>query len=341
MKRGSNSEKVDLGGDPIRLQRLLAAAGYGSRRSVESLIAEGRVEVDGKTVSELGVKVDAEVNNVRVDGELIRVPRPLYFAVNKPEGVVTTNRDPEGRPRVIEFAPPEHRLFPVGRLDMYSEGLILLTNDGWLAQRLAHPRYGVEKIYHVTIAGSPEFEFIKKIERGIHLAEGIVKAKHARIRASRGKSTELEIVLDEGKNREIRRMLARVGHKVLKLRRVAYGPLRLGDLPVGACRPLTKDEIRKLRETAAGIGLHATRKPVMSPKKVALNVGKNGSEEPHQTSSRKTFQRKVIGDQGRSEKGAAKSQFRNTKASKGSRSSRSRPPLQNRSGKARPKSSRR
>ncbi len=252
MSRKSTQPQLSFGEGPVRLQRILAAAGFGSRRGVEQLILEGRVEVDGEVVTQLGTSVDPSVSEVSVDGEKLRVGKPLYFAVNKPVGVVTTNHDPQGRPRVIDFAPPQYRVFPVGRLDQYSEGLILLTNDGWLAQRLTHPRYGVEKIYQVVIAGTPPADLPKKLERGVHLAEGVVRAKHVKVRGRRGRSTELEVVLDEGKNREIRRMLARLGNKVQRLRRIAFGPLRLGDLPSGACRPLTFDEIQKLREAATG-----------------------------------------------------------------------------------------
>ncbi len=254
MSRKTNSNPLWAESGPVRLQRILAAAGFGSRRSVEKLILEGRVEVDGEVVDQLGSSADPSLQDVRVDGESLRAAKPLYFAVNKPTGVVTTNRDPQGRPRVVDLAPPQHRVFPVGRLDQHSEGLILLTNDGWLSQRLAHPRFGVEKIYQVIIAGEVPPDLPKRMERGIHIAEGVVRAKHVRVRSARPRSSELEVVLDEGKNREIRRMLARLGHKVMRLRRIAFGPLRLGDLPLGACRPLNGDEIEKLREAALGKG---------------------------------------------------------------------------------------
>lgn len=246
---GSRSEgRERSGGNPQRLQRVLASAGYGSRRQCEELIVEGRVEVDGRTVTELGTQVDPQKSKIYVDGSLLRRERPAYFVVNKPPGVVTTNRDPQGRTRVIDLVQERQRLFPVGRLDRSSEGLILLTNDGELAQQLAHPKYGVRKTYRVTVAGKVDNEKLAQMKRGIYVAEGRVAVDGARIVRHRAKATDLEILLREGKNREIRRILARLGHKVLTLQRVALGPLRLGELPRGAYRPVTSDELRRLRD---------------------------------------------------------------------------------------------
>ncbi len=208
-----------------RLQRLLASAGFGSRRQCEELIEEGRVAVDGKIVTKLGTTVDPEVNKVHVDGVLLKKQKLVYYAVNKPVGFVTTNRDPMGRPRVVDLVPPDERVFPVGRLDRNSEGLILLTNDGELAQRLTHPKFGVRKVYRVTVAGKVDGETMKQMRKGIYIAEGFVKVEGAKLLKSRSRSTEMEIVLREGKNREIRRILARLGHKVQHLRRIAVGPV--------------------------------------------------------------------------------------------------------------------
>ena len=236
-----------------RLQKLLARAGLGSRRKCEELILEGRVEVNRKVVTTLGAKADPRTEEIRVDGIQLRRPKLLYYAVHKPQGVVSTNHDPSGRPRVVDLLPPsaEH-LFTVGRLDMSSEGLMLVTNDGELANRLAHPRYGVEKTYHVEVAGRLEIEDLVELRKGIHLAEGFARVVGARIKTQLKKSTLLEIVLNEGRNREIRRLLARVGHKVLRLRRIALGPLRLGELPPGRFRVLERDEIAALRTAAGG-----------------------------------------------------------------------------------------
>jgi 23S rRNA pseudouridine2605 synthase len=233
-----------------RLQKVLAAAGLGSRRKCEELITEGRVEIDRRVVTKLGTRVDPANQEIRVDGESLPRPKRQYFLLNKPAGVVSTSRDPAGRPRVIDLVGGSHRLFPVGRLDLHSEGLILVTNDGELANLLMHPRYGVEKTYLVQVAGVPKRDAIQRLERGVHLAEGYAHAKRVRVKKTHGQSAVLEIVLDEGRNREVRRLLARIGHKVLRLRRTALGPLRLGNLSPGEYRPLRSDEIQSLRDAA-------------------------------------------------------------------------------------------
>ncbi len=244
------SPKVTSAKGPQRLQRFLAAAGFGSRRQCEELIQAGRVMVNGDVQVKLGSTVDAAIDKVHVDGVLLRPQKKVYYAVNKPTGVVTTNRDPHGRPRVIDLVPKSERIFPVGRLDRSSEGLILLTNDGDLAQMLAHPKFGVRKVYRVTVAGRVESETMRNMRKGVYIAEGHVKVEGAKILKAKSKVTELEIVLREGKNREIRRILARLGHKVQTLRRIAIGPLRLGDVPSGAYRLVSKDEVRKLYAAA-------------------------------------------------------------------------------------------
>ncbi|MCO6459048.1 MAG: rRNA pseudouridine synthase, partial [Pirellulaceae bacterium] len=232
-----------------RLQKVLAAAGIGSRRQCEELIVEGRVEVDRRTVTELGTRVDPESQEIRVDGEPLRQRKRSYVIVNKPVGVLSTNSDPAGRQRVIDLIDTEERLFSVGRLDRTSEGLMLVTNDGDLAYRLTHPRFGVPKTYLVVVAGSPEPQQLQQLKQGVHLAEGWARIASFKVRRRRKTATELEIVLNEGRNREIRRLLARIGHKVLQLRRIAIGPLRLGQLPPGASRRLTPDEVRRLRDS--------------------------------------------------------------------------------------------
>jgi len=234
--------------EEVRLQKVLAAAGFGSRRRCEELITSGRVEIDRRVVTELGTRVDPQREEVRLDGVPLPRIKPAYYAVNKPPGVISTNRDPSGRIRVIDLVPPGGaRLFTVGRLDVGSEGLILVTNDGELANRLAHPRYGVEKTYRVQVAGRPTREVLTRLRRGVHLAEGLVRLHHLRVKSHHKESTMLEMVLREGRNREIRRMLAKVGHKVIRLVRIAVGPVRLGNLPPGACRRLSRKEIAALR----------------------------------------------------------------------------------------------
>ncbi|MFV2066592.1 MAG: pseudouridine synthase [Pirellulales bacterium] len=245
------SRLADAGPDADRrerLQKVLAAAGLGSRRACETLIEEGRVEVDAQVVMRMGTKVDPLRQEIRVDGEALAKRRHVYYAVHKPKGVVSTSSDPEGRPRVIDLVPERlGRLFNVGRLDRASEGLILLTNDGELANQLTHPRFGIEKTYHVEVAGHADRVILAKLRRGVRLAEGFAKVVHVRIKRRRKQSTVLEMVLDEGRNREIRRLLARVEHKVLRLTRVAVGPVRLGDLPPGSYRELTRTELKALR----------------------------------------------------------------------------------------------
>ncbi|MFM8380274.1 MAG: pseudouridine synthase [Planctomycetia bacterium] len=233
-----------------RLQKVLAAAGLGSRRSCEELITTGRVEVDRTVVTALGTRVDPRRQEIRVDGERLPDPKRVVFMLNKPVGVVTTNYDPSGRPRVVDLVPGDQRLFAIGRLDRMSEGLILVTNDGELANLLAHPRYGVEKKYLVQVAGVPSPETLDKLRRGIQLAEGTARAQHVSLKSQHKQSAVLEMVLDEGKNREIRRMLAQLGHKVHQLKRVAVGPLSLGGLLPGQHRPLAWSEIDTLRRDA-------------------------------------------------------------------------------------------
>jgi len=219
------------------------------------LITAGRVEVDRQMVTELGTRVDPARQEVRLDGMPLPKSKPQYYAVNKPTGVVSTNRDPSGRPRVIDLVPLQGvRLFTIGRLDVNSEGLILVTNDGELANRLTHPRYGVDKTYRVQVAGKPDRTVLTQLRRGIRLAEGIARVDQVRVKSRYKESTILEMVLREGRNREIRRVLAKVGHKVLRLVRTAVGPVRLGKLSPGDSRPLTRKELEALRRASRVVG---------------------------------------------------------------------------------------
>ncbi|MEC8344726.1 MAG: pseudouridine synthase [Planctomycetota bacterium] len=245
----SNSQQAKSTGE--RLQKILALAGFGSRRDCETLITEGRVEVDGKTVSELGTKVDSSRQKIAVDGERIKIAKKEYFLINKPTGVLSTNWDPSGRTRVIDLIPTGQRVFTVGRLDKSSEGLIIVTNDGAVAQRLTHPRYGVEKVYEVVVSGHPSREVLRQLMTGVRLSEGWAKAKRVRSRRKLKHTTVLEIVLNEGKNREIRRLMAKLEHKVIRLKRIAIGRIRLGDMQPGECRALTRDEIKEIRRVSA------------------------------------------------------------------------------------------
>lgn len=267
-RRGSSSDQ------PLRLQRLLASAGFGSRRQCEDLIETGRVEIDGNIVTQLGTSVDPSKQKVKVDGTLLKKQKLVYYAVNKPVGFVTTNRDPQGRPRVIDLVPPSERVFPVGRLDRSSEGLLLLTNDGELSQKLTHPKFGVRKVYRVTVAGKVDVESMKKMRQGIYIAEGFVKVEGAKLLKTRSRATEMEIVLREGKNREIRRILARLGHKVQTLRRIAVGPLKLGDLPHGAYRALTFQEVEKLWRAVDLAETESNHLPSKKPRTAKKKAGK-------------------------------------------------------------------
>jgi 23S rRNA pseudouridine2605 synthase len=234
-----------------RLNKFLAHAGVGSRRHCDDLIRRGRVTVGGQVVRELGTKIEADDAEVCVDGQPLQVERAVHWAVNKPRGILCTNFDPAGRPRAIDLVPHVHqRVYTVGRLDEDSEGLLLLTNDGDLAHRLMHPRFGVEKTYIVQVAGRPSREDLQQLLQGVWLSDGHVKARHVRRLKSQGDSTWLEVVLSEGKNREIRRMLARLNHKVLRLKRTAIGPVLLGRLASGRSRPLTKAELSRLRRAS-------------------------------------------------------------------------------------------
>lgn len=233
---------------PERLNKHLAAAGFGSRRHCDELIKKGRVRVDGIVVTDPGTKVRTG-QAVAVDQRVAAAQKHVYWMLNKPKGYLCTNHDPAGRPRALDLMlHVPQRLFTVGRLDEASEGLLLLTNDGALAQRLTHPRYGVEKIYLVQVAGRPKNEELRQLLRGVFLAEGKARAKSVKRLGTRGESTVLQIVLAEGKNREIRRMLAKLGHKVMQLRRVGMGPLRLGTLRKGKSRKLRPSEVAALHE---------------------------------------------------------------------------------------------
>lgn len=252
--RGKTQGKAQPPGETLqggeRLQKVLAHAGVASRRECEELIRQGRVDVDGRPVDQLGVRVDPERQEIRLDGELVRTRRREYWLVHKPPGVVSTQRDPAGRPRVVDLVQTSERLFPVGRLDKSSAGLMVVTNDGELANRLAHPRYHVPKTYVVTVVGQVRPQSLDRLRKGVHLAEGKARVERLAIKRRRRESTVLEMVLTEGRNREIRRLLARVGHKVVRLVRTAIGPLKLADLPAGASRRLTPAELRQLRRMA-------------------------------------------------------------------------------------------
>ncbi len=238
--------------DGVRLQKLMAAAGVGSRRVCENLIAQGRVEVDGQVVSELGVRIDAKSQVVHVDGVRINLDEDrVYLAFNKPKGVVTTMHDELGRISLEDYVGNrEERLFHVGRLDADTEGLLLLTNDGDLAHRLQHPAYGVLKTYVATIRGPVGRDVGKRLREGVELEDGPVSVDSFRIVDHQPGKAMVEVVLHEGRKHVVRRMLEAVGHPVLELVRTEVGPIRLADLKSGRMRRLNKAEIGALYKAA-------------------------------------------------------------------------------------------
>ena len=235
------------GGD--RLQKVLAAVGFGSRRTCEELIEEGRVTVDGE-VALLGRRVDPDVAEVAVDGVPVSVrPGLVYYLLNKPKGAVVTASDPQGRPTALDLVPREPRVFSVGRLDADTEGLIIFTNDGDLAHRLAHPSFGVEKEYLVELDGIPTAGQIRQLRTGVVLDDGLT----APARASMVEPRVLRLTIHEGRNRQVRRMCAAVGHHVVRLVRLRIGPVSDHALAPGEWRPLIPEEVRGLEASVAEV----------------------------------------------------------------------------------------
>lgn len=233
-----------------RLQRALARAGLGSRRVCEDLIRAGRVTVDG-SVASLGDRVDPSTAVVEVDGHRVSTdPGMRYFALHKPAGVTTTMRDPHAARDIRGLLPPGPRIFPVGRLDRDTEGLLLLTNDGELGNRLMHPRHGVEKEYLAEVEGVPTEHHLARLRRGVELEDGVARALRATRVARAGGRGAVRVVVREGRKREVRRMLDAVGLPVRRLIRVRLGPIRLGRLRAGEVRALTPEEIRDLYRAA-------------------------------------------------------------------------------------------
>jgi 23S rRNA pseudouridine2605 synthase len=240
--------------DGVRLQKVLAQAGVGSRRACEELIAAGRVEVDGRRMTVLGVRIDPRRSVVHVDGVRIQLDETLvYLALNKPLGVISAMSDPQGRPTLGDFvANREERLFHVGRLDADTEGLILLTNDGELAHRLSHPSYEVPKTYLVEVAGPVPRDLGRRLRAGVELEDGPATVDSFKVVDARPGKALLELVLHDGRNRVVRRLLAAAGHPVEQLVRTQVGPIRLGDLRTGRTRVLGQAEVGALM-AAAGL----------------------------------------------------------------------------------------
>jgi 23S rRNA pseudouridine2605 synthase len=245
--RAASSADAERGGE--RLQKVLAQRGLGSRRACEELVAEGRVTVNGE-VALLGRRVDIEIDRIEVDGAPLAVrPGLVYYLLNKPRGVVTTLADPQRRPIVTDFVSSEPRVFPVGRLDADTEGLLILTNDGDLSHRLTHPSYGVEKEYTAEVAGRPSAAAVRMLREGVELEDGIT----APAKVALAPPNLLRITIHEGRNRQVRRMCEAVGHPVRRLVRIRVGPISDRRLKPGTWRELSMVEIRALERSVADV----------------------------------------------------------------------------------------
>jgi len=233
-----------------RLQKVMAHAGVGSRRACEQMIIDGLVSVNGKIVTQLGIKVDPNKDVIKVNNRVIQGKEPLvYYLLHKPKGFITSVSDERGRKTVMELLPEvKQRIYPVGRLDYDSEGLLLLTNDGRLANRLIHPRYQIRKYYLVKVEGQLSSATLEQLRTGVELEDGLTSPAIVQIISSDGKESLLKIGIHEGRKRQIRRMCAAVGHPVKRLIRVQMGPIKLGKLEPGKYRQLTEQEVGKLRQ---------------------------------------------------------------------------------------------
>lgn len=244
-----------VSGGPERLQKILSRAGIASRRGAEAMIQAGRVTVDGQVVTELGTKVDPAEARIAVDGKAIEGPeRQVYFLLNKPKGYLSTARDDRGRKTVLDLFPEvRERIYPVGRLDYDTEGLLLLTNDGALMNGLLHPRYEVEKTYVAKVQGPVDEDRLEQMRKGLALEDGMTAPAKVKLLGSGGHDTHrVEVRIHEGRNRQVRRMFAAIGCEVLALRRVRFAFLDLHGMKTGTHRALTGEEIRRLYEIAGG-----------------------------------------------------------------------------------------
>jgi 23S rRNA pseudouridine2605 synthase len=276
----------------VRLQKFLAECGVGSRRKMEEFIVRGRVRVNGQVVTELGRKIDPDLDRVEVNRKPIQAAPKGIMLLNKPRGVVSTLSDPEGRRSIADFLTKKQiSYFPVGRLDWESTGLMVLTNDGEVAERLMHPRFGFERVYEARVEGTVSQGLLDKLARGIKVSDGIVRAT-AEIMSSEGNSTWVQVRINEGRNRIVRRIFDKLGHSVMKLKRTVYGPFKLGRLQVGQVRVLTQQEYELVR------------RKVMNHK--AGDVGETGSKASA-TASRDEAQKTSARSSGRSvPKGSAR-----------------------------------
>jgi len=239
-----------------RIQKILAKAGVASRREAERMVVEGRVTVNGKVVNTLGFKADALVDHIKVDGRRLTGFEPkVSLLLNKPRGYLSTVKDPKGRPTVMDLlGKVKWRIYPVGRLDFDAEGLLLLTNDGDLAHTLSHPRFSIPRTYVVKVSRVPDEKKLVRLKKGVMLEDGKVRAVSFKILRQAEKNSWIQIVVTEGRNRLVKRMFSAIGHTVLKLKRVEFGPIKLGDLPIGQFRYLSSEEVGSLKKPIATYG---------------------------------------------------------------------------------------
>ncbi|WNQ09327.1 pseudouridine synthase [Paenibacillus aurantius] len=240
-----------------RLQKVLAQAGLASRRKCEEYITQGRVEVNGEQIRTLGAKVDPVSDVIKVDGRLINRQNKIYLVLNKPKGVITSAKDPEGRKVVTDFLPGvKERVYPIGRLDYDTEGLLLLTNDGDFANLLTHPKHHVPRTYRATVKGTPHGTLLERLQKGIMLEDGMTapaEVDYHDVNPEKNESV-ITITIYEGRNRQVRRMFEAIHFPVIKLKRIKFGPLLLSGLPRGKFRPLTTEEIEELKKAALEAG---------------------------------------------------------------------------------------
>jgi pseudouridine synthase len=236
-----------------RIQKILAKAGIASRREAERMVVEGRVSVNGNIVEALGFKADPSRDHIKVDGKRLTPFEPkVILLLNKPRGYLSTVKDPKGRPTIMDLLKNvKWRIYPIGRLDFDAEGLLLLTNDGDLAHLLSHPRFSIPKTYLVKVAGVPEEKKLIRLRRGVMLEDGETRAVSCSLIRQREKNSWVRVVVTEGRNHLVKRMFSAIGHTVLKLKRIEYGPVSLGDLPFGQFRYLTAGEAEKLKKISS------------------------------------------------------------------------------------------
>jgi pseudouridine synthase len=236
-----------------RIQKILAKAGIASRREAERMVIEGRVTVNGKVVDTLGFRADSSVDHIKVDGRRLAHFEPkITLLLNKPRGYLSTVKDPKGRPTIMDLLKKvKWRVYPVGRLDFGTEGLLLLTNDGDLAYALSHPKFLIPRTYLVKVEGVPDEKKLTQLKRGVMLEDGRARVVFFRLLRQREKNSWLRVVVAEGRNRLVRRMFSAIGHSVLKLKRVEFGPIQLGGLPIGHFRYLSPEEMVKLKHMSS------------------------------------------------------------------------------------------